>query len=150
MTDLERRVRRLEDLDAIRQLDATYCRLLDAADWPGLAELFTPEGQFVGLRTAHGRDGLIAFFSGLAGAGLTRFWHHVTNLEMEVVDDRARVRSLLWQPCVRDGLAQVAVGRYDDALVRHEDGRWRYERKRVVFDFFVPLDRGWAGVFSAG
>jgi hypothetical protein len=33
---VEERLRRLEDAEAIRSLDARYCRLLDDGDWPGL------------------------------------------------------------------------------------------------------------------
>lgn len=43
MSTLESRLRRLEDLEAIRALDAEYCRLLDRGDWAGLARLFTRE-----------------------------------------------------------------------------------------------------------
>jgi uncharacterized protein (TIGR02246 family) len=140
--ELEERIQRLEDIDAIRQLDAEYCRRLDAGDWEGLAALFTPDGEFVGLDTARGHDALVSFFSGLAAGGLTAFWHYVTNLEIDLDGDAATVRSSLWQPCVQDGVPHVAGGRYDDALLRHE-GRWRYTRKQVSFDYFVPLAEGW-------
>jgi ketosteroid isomerase-like protein len=98
--------------------------------------------------TARGHDELVTFFSGLAAGGLTAFWHYVTNLEINVEGDVARVRSSLWQPCVQDGVPHVAAGRYADSLLRH-DGRWRYTRKQVSFDYFVPLAAGWdRGRFS--
>lgn len=93
------RVRRLEDLEAIRALDAAYCRLLDSGSWDALVGLFTPDGEFVGLSTARGRGELRTFFAGLADGGLTAFWHHVTNLEIELDGDRAHVCSFLFQPC---------------------------------------------------
>lgn len=37
MTTVEERLARLEDLEAIRALDAEYCRTLDAYDWTSLA-----------------------------------------------------------------------------------------------------------------
>lgn len=145
---VEQRLRRLEDIEEIRALDAAYCRLLDSADWPGLVELFTPDGEFAGLDTVRGRDALRDFFAGLAGGGLTAFWHHVGNHEITVDGDTARVRSALWQPCVQDGVPHVAAGRYHDELVRH-GGRWHYRRKQVVFDYFAPLADGWdRGRFS--
>ena len=143
MSDFERRITRLEALEAIRELDARYCRALDDGDWDTLVGLFTDDGEFVGLSTARGRDGLRAFFSGLAAAGLTAFWHHVTNLEITLdgLDD-ARARSFLWQPCVQDGEPHIAAGRYLDTL-RRDGGTWRYVRKQVAFDYFVPLAHGW-------
>lgn len=142
MNAVEGRLRRLEDLDAIRQLDATYCRLLDSGDWSGLIELFTSDGEFIGLNRVRGHDELRRFFSGLGDSGLTAFWHYVTNLEITIDEDTAQVRSALWQPCVQDGVPHVAAGRYHDHLVRI-DQHWRYRSKQVAFDYFAPLADGW-------
>lgn len=49
MSTLEERIRRLEDLESIRTLDAQYCRLLDDGDWNALMDLFTDDGEFDGL-----------------------------------------------------------------------------------------------------
>jgi ketosteroid isomerase-like protein len=140
--DLEARLRRMEDVEAIRTLDAAYCRLLDDRDWPGLVELFTPDGCFDGLSVVTGPAALLAFFGGLADGGLTAFWHHVSNLEVAVDGDTATVTSLLWQPCVVDGVAHVAAGRYADSLVRTAEG-WRYALKQVRFSYWAPLAEGW-------
>ena len=141
-TDLEARLRRLEDAEAIRTLDAVYCRHLDDGNWPALVELFTPDGVFDGLRRVAGHADLLAFFGGLADGGLTAFWHHVSNLEVEVDGDTATVRSLLWQPCVVAGVPHVAAGRYRDRLVRTGAG-WRYAEKQVRFTYWAPLTEGW-------
>lgn len=144
-TSLEQRIARLEAIEEIRALDARYCRALDEGDWDTLVSLFTDDGEFVGLSRATGHTALRRFFAGLAAAGLSAFWHHVTNLEITLDrddPDRARASSLLWQPCVQDGVAHIAAGRYDDTLER-VNGRWRYQSKRVSFDYFVPLSDGW-------
>lgn len=140
---LEERIERLEALEAIRDLDARYCRALDDGDWGTLVSLFTEDGEFVGLSRARGHDALRTFFAGLADAGLTAFWHHVTNLEITLDGpDAARARSFLWQPCVQDGVPHIAAGRYHDTL-RRVGGSWRYLTKQVSFDYFVPLSDGW-------
>lgn len=138
-----RRLARLEAREAIRDLDARYCRALDDGDWDTLTSLFTEDGEFVGLSRARGHAELTTFFAGLADAGLSAFWHHVTNLEITLDgEDSARARSLLWQPCVQDGVPHIAAGRYTDTL-RRVDGSWRYVTKQVSFDYFVPLADGW-------
>ncbi len=148
MTSIESRLQRLEDIEAIRALDAEYCRELDDGNWAALIELFTPDGEFIGLSHARGHAELLAFFGGLAAGGLTAFWHHVSNLEIELDGDTARVRSFLWQPCVQDGISHVAAGRYNDTLARTH-GRWHYRSKRVSFDYFTPLSDGWdQGLFT--
>ncbi len=141
MTDLEERVQRLEDIEAIRALDARYCRLIDTGDWPGLVSLFTPNGTFDGLAVVTGAEDLLAFFSSLADGGM-RFWHHVSDHEIDVAGDTATVHSMLWQPCVVDDVPHVAAGRYADRLVRTADG-WRYALKQVRFDYWGPLRDGW-------
>lgn len=142
MSALESRLRRLEDAEAIRALDAVYCRLLDDGDWPGLVALFTEDGVFDGLSRVAGRADLLAFFGGLADAGMSVFWHHVGNHEIAVDGDTATVTSLLWQPCVVAGAAHVAAGRYTDRLARTPEG-WRYAEKKVRFSYWVPLTEGW-------
>lgn len=136
------RIRRLEDLEEIRQLDARYCRYLDDGNWDALMDLFTEDGEFDGLSHPKGRAEMREFFAGLAAGGLTSFWHFITNMEIELDGDRATVRSFLWQPCVTDGAPAIAAGRYNDQVVR-VDGRWRYRVKQVRFHFFGPLADGW-------
>lgn len=143
MSDLERRLERVEACEAIRALDARYCRALDDGDWDTLVSLFTDDGEFVGLSRASGHAELRTFFAGLADAGLTAFWHHVTNLEITLEGtESATARSFLWQPCVQDGVAHIAAGRYTDRLRRVGDA-WLYVTKQVSFDYFVPLTDGW-------
>lgn len=142
MGTLKERITRLEDIEAIRHLDAEYCRHLDDGNWDALMDLFTEDGSFDGLAHPVGKDEMRAFFAGLGAAGLTAFWHFITNLEIDVDGDAAVVRSFLWQPCVSDGNTAVAAGRYLDRLVK-VDGRWLYRVKQVRFHFFGPLAQGW-------
>lgn len=139
---LAERIARLEDLEAIRSLDARYCRHLDDGDWDALMDLFTDDGEFDGLYRPRGKAEMREFFAGLAAGGLTTFWHFITNMEIDLDRDRATVRSFLWQPCVTDGAPAIAAGRYTDEVVK-VDGRWRYRVKQVRFHFFGPLEQGW-------
>jgi len=139
---LAERIARLEDLEAIRSLDARYCRHLDDGDWDALMDLFTDDGEFDGLSRPRGKAEMREFFAGLAAGGLTTFWHFITNMEIDLDRDRATVRSFLWQPCVTDGAPAIAAGRYTDEVVK-VDGRWRYRVKQVRFHFFGPLEQGW-------
>ena len=142
LSTLEERIGRLEDLEAIRYLDAQYCRHLDDGNWDALMDLFTDDGEFDGLSNPKGKSEMREFFAGLAPGGLTAFWHFITNLEIDLDGDRATVRSFLWQPCVTDGTASIAAGRYTDEAVKI-DGRWLYRVKQVRFHYFGPLAEGW-------
>lgn len=140
---LEQRLRLMEDREAIRELDATYCRMLDDGRWDELVVLFTENGVFDGLSRVQGRPDLRTFFAGLAGSGLTAFWHYVTNLEIDVQGNMAFTKSFLWQPCVVDGRSWIAAGRYLDTVTRTDEG-WLYTEKKVRFHYFAPADDGWA------
>ncbi|GAA3791697.1 MULTISPECIES: nuclear transport factor 2 family protein [Amycolatopsis] len=142
MGDLEARIRRLEDVQEIGQLRARYCQYLDDGRWDELAGLFTEEGRFVGLSTASGRSELRTFFAGLQRGPLTAWWHFSANETVTVDGDAASGETWLYQPCVVDGEAQVAAGRYTDSLVR-QDGRWLFTERKVTFFWWVPLTAGW-------
>jgi hypothetical protein len=59
---IEDRLRRLEDIDAVTQLRARYWHLLDERRGEEFVDLFTPDGLFVGLTEAKGREELMIFF----------------------------------------------------------------------------------------
>ncbi|GHE06982.1 nuclear transport factor 2 family protein [Klenkia taihuensis] len=140
--DLAARLRALEDREAIRELDARYCRYLDERQWDRLGDCFTVDGAFDGLSRVEGRAAVRDFFAGLAGNGLTVLWHHVSNYEIALHGDTATVRSLLWQPCVINGVPQVSAGRYRDRVVRTDSG-WLLKEKQVRFSYWGPLADGW-------
>ena len=142
--DLEARIRRLEDIHEIGQLRARYCQYLDDGRWEELAELFTEDGAFVGVATARGRTELRTFFADMQKGALSAWWHFSSNETVTVDADRAWGETWLDQPCVIDGLAHIAAGRYRDDMVRDHDGRWRFHERRVTFFWWGPLAEGWA------
>jgi hypothetical protein len=142
--ELEARVRRLEDLHAIQQLRAHYCQSLDDGRWDDLVELFTPTGAFVGLSTARGHDELRSFFAELQKGSLQAWWHFSSNETVALDGDRATGTAWLFQPCVVDGQAHIAAGRYDDTMVRTANATWLFEERKVTFFFWVPTAEGWA------
>ncbi|WP_312871811.1 nuclear transport factor 2 family protein [Amycolatopsis acididurans] len=143
MTDIEARLRKLEDAHEIAQLRARYCQCLDDGRWDELASQFTENGAFIGLSTARGRDELRTFFAGLQQGPLTAWWHFSANETVTIEGDVATGETWLYQPCVVEGEAQVAAGRYRDRIER-VGGRWLFAERHVTFFFWVPLAQGWA------
>lgn len=140
---LEERVQRLEDLHAIGQLRAQYCQLLDDCRWDELVELFTEDGCFDGLSTVHGRPALRAFFPDLLQGSLDAWWHFSSNETIELDGDTATGQTWLYQPCVVEGVAHIAAGRYTDSIVRCPDGAWRFAVRRVRFFYWVTSGAPW-------
>jgi uncharacterized protein (TIGR02246 family) len=140
LAELETRVQRLEDREAIHALFMRYRQCLDEKDFSGYAALFAETGEFVAAAgSARGRSGIQEFVDGMRGSLLTAVagddLHIVVNPEISVDGDRAIARST-WIYLVRgdDGEPTLSkVGHYQDELVR-EEGEWRFARR------FAPMD----------
>ncbi len=151
--ELEARVRRLEDIEAIKQLKARYCAYCDDDyDADGLASLFTEDAVWDGGGTfgrAEGREGIRRHFTG-AGDRVTIARHQVMNPIVEVgVDgdpDAASGHWLLFQPCTNvgpDGEAAVwLAATYADRYRRNDHG-WLISATMIDVAFFTPFDTGW-------
>jgi SnoaL-like domain len=146
--DLAARVRRLEDIEAVKQLKARYCAYCDAGyDADGIAGLFTSDGVWDGGRTfgrAEGREEIRRHFRG-AGDRLSIARHQVMNPIIEVDGDVATGHWLLFQPCTdgRTGRALWLAATYADTYRRTDDG-WRIAELTIDVAFFTPFDKGWA------
>jgi hypothetical protein len=107
-------VAQLADIEAIKQLKARYCLLLDAQEWDALLALFTTDAHF--LVGSGEYDGAPAFIDNLrvnlAGES------HVHTAQMPIIEltgaDAARG---LWSFSNRG-----ALGHYQDEYVRAGDG----------------------------
>ena len=145
--DAEARLRRLEDLEQIRQLFVDYKMVLDKQDFAAYAALFAADGEFIaspqqGLQQAKGPAAIQALVEAMPGSLLGSApgddFHVVVNplIELDAADpDRARAE-VTWLYVVKgdDGLPALAkLGHYDDQLVR-EGGRWRFLRREAPTD----------------
>ena len=141
------RLRRLEDLEQIRQLFVEYKTVLDKQDFAAYGALFAADGEFIatpqeGLQQARGPAAIQALVEAMPGSLLGSApgddFHVVINplIELDADDpDRARAE-VTWLYVVKgdDGLPSPAkLGHYDDQLVR-EDGRWRFLRREAPTD----------------
>lgn len=141
--DLEARLRRLEDREAIWHLMLAYRRELDRRDFAAYARLFTDDGEWAGnLGVARGHAEieqlLIRTLAGFDGPE-TAHLHLVDNAEIHVDGDTASAESH-WVYVTRDGLGRPVlslIGHYEDVIVRTPDG-WRFKRRVAYCDF--PYD----------
>ncbi len=154
---LERRVRVLEDADAIRALKARYAELADARYAPDalrdpaalerlaerIAALFTEDAVWDGgaaLGVCRGRDAIRQRF---AKPTLRFAWHYFVKPQIEVTGDEARARWDVLAPCTtRDGAPHWMAGVEDDAY-RRVEGSWLHSRMKLSVVFFAPHARGW-------
>ena len=143
---LDARVRRLEDIEALKALKSRYAEYCDNDYNPDqLAPLFTSDATWDGgvLGHAEGRDAIHAFFA-VASQAIPFAVHHVMNPDITVDGDRATGTWLLWQPCVHgSGAALWIAGRYQDEY-RREDGVWRFSKVCFRPNVISPYEHGFA------
>jgi hypothetical protein len=146
LEDLEKRIRVLEDIEAIKRLKARYCAYCDDSyNADGVAGLFTEDGVWeTGVGRNEGREEIRAFFKQLPQS-ISFAIHMVLNPIIEVDGDTAKGSWYLLCPCTRaeTGRAIWQAGRYDDEYVR-VDGEWKFKNLKVSHYFFrTPFDEGW-------
>jgi len=143
---LEARIRRLEDLEEIRQLKYRYAAFCDDHfDADGIAGLFAEDGIWEGAGMRHvGRE------------AIRRFWqpvdpplasHLMTNPLITLDGDRANGKWWIIGPMSRleDGrtVGYWQLATYDDDYVRTPEG-WRFQHLRADLKFRARHATGWA------
>jgi ketosteroid isomerase-like protein len=147
MKTLEERIRKLEDIDEIKQLKARYAAACDNNyDADTITVMFTEDGVFDAgeLGKAEGREELRAFFRRVPES--TSFaLHYILNAIIEVDGDRATGKWYLLQPTtlIKGNQAIWFAATYDDEYKRVE-GKWRFRRVNVTPHFRSPYDEGWS------
>jgi uncharacterized protein (TIGR02246 family) len=124
----------LRDEAAITRLIHRFSACLDAKDWTGYAETFTPDGVFEIF--GQQRVGRTAIADG-PSQGLARYdrtHHYNTNITIDVNGDEATARSSLLAihvPDLSDPTVHADAGAvYDYRCVRTPDG-WAFAHVRV-------------------
>ena len=138
LAELQERITRLEDIEAIKQLKARYCEICDHENYDAdaMASLFTEDGIWdgEGVGKAEGREAIRELFAGfpnrVAGAQ-----HIVANPLIEVDGDRAHgVWYLIAAVTDSDGTTASnwpgAAARYHEDYVK-ENGEWKFRRVRA-------------------
>ncbi|MEN3951683.1 nuclear transport factor 2 family protein [Iodidimonas sp. SYSU 1G8] len=144
---LEDRIRRLEDIEAIRQLKARYCQACDDDHNPDkVAACFVPDGLWEGKNIgvyAKSHDAIKAYIGGVRASGRMRnSAHMVTNPIIQVTGDRATGEwrfIMLFTGKINDGSLQYhrIIGFYEEEYVR-VDGRWLFEGLHVTVEESGP------------
>lgn len=130
MTDLEKRLKLIEDHAALEDVLLRYYAAVDTmSDLDGLVDCFTPDAIFdvkdLGLDVYRGHDAIRNFFTG-AFADTAHHCHHVTNFTIRHVgDDTASARGYVFAKAEgRTGSTLFVHCCYDIEYVRTAAG-WK-------------------------
>ncbi len=149
MTDLaalEVRIRRLEDIEAIRTLRNAYHAYINDGRYGEIGALFTDDARVV-LGYLATYEGGAAIDKGFRGMGeRERFFikQFIHSHDVTVDGDRGTGVSYLDARYGRHGLSFMVAGRYDDIYERR-GGKWLFKSMIADLYYTVPLGVGWMG-----
>lgn len=146
LEELRRRVRRLEDIEAIRTLRNQYHSAINDGRYADIAALFT-EDAVVELGYLARYEGIAAIDRGFRGmAERERFFikQFIHSHLVEVDGDRGTGKSYLEARYGRYGVSYLVSGRYDDVYVRRGE-QWLFQSMIAEFYYTVPAGVGWTG-----
>jgi ketosteroid isomerase-like protein len=115
-----------------------YTAAVDAHDYEGLVQLFTPDARVhLGRATLNGRSEIaVAYRSSFASSRTTK--HLVTNIVTVDATDRPQARAYLFVTGLKGESLSLAWGSYD-CTARLHSSRWLIEELSVTLD--VPFLR---------
>ncbi len=135
MAELENRITRLEDIEAIKQLKARYCEICDDRHNPDrITSLFAEDGIWESddFGKAKGHDAIRELFVGFQKM-FSFSQHNITNPIIEINGNRATAIWYLMGPWTHtDNDKEIwMTARYDDDYVKI-DGVWKYQHLRAA------------------
>jgi hypothetical protein len=141
MTDIETRVRRLEDRAELQDLAVRYFLASDFDDFDAIADAFAPEGTFSagGFPGATGGTGIADMIRQARTAfGTTIHTPHYVLVDF-IDDDHATGLVGAHLEIATGGTTVFGAVRYEDEYVR-VDGRWRFASRNMRTVHVGPWD----------
>ncbi|HEX7823793.1 MAG TPA: nuclear transport factor 2 family protein [Mycobacterium sp.] len=135
------------DVEAIKQLKARYCRLLDTKDWAAWRDLFTDDfvsdTSQVGGKMVRGADEFVAFLQRTLGKPSQPTVHQVHAPEIELTSPSTATGVWALNDVVRlaPGVNLQGYGHYHETYEK-TDGQWRIKTStltRLREDLFNPV-----------
>ncbi len=140
--DLESRIRRLEDIEAIKQLKDRYFLSGNLGKWDEAADCFTD--------TAYARYGPIIECKGkkainefLSTNPERMVIHHKHSHAIDITSDATAKGICNWQVMLgKSGQAYWAAGIQEDEYVK-VNGQWKMQKLVLTFHFLTEYEQGW-------
>ncbi len=146
MAELEKRLTRMEDIEAIKQLKAEYCDICDDDHNPDrITTVFVEDGiwEAKGFGTGQGHAGIRELFQGFQKM-ISFSQHMVMNPIIKADGDRATGTWYFLGPFTFGGTeAKWQAVRYEDDYVK-VGGEWKYQHLRAQIRMSTDYATSWA------
>ncbi len=143
MSDLEKAVQRLTDLEAIRDLARRYAHLVWQNKPLEAVDLFAEDGIVDMGKDGgiiEGRENLRVIYSQKVGDMMLHPFVH--NHLIELNGDQATGIAYLDLRCTRDDQTLMGSGYYEDQYVR-EAGQWKFKCRKLNMCYLVSPGEEW-------
>ena len=148
LEELAKRVQALEDIEAIKQLKATYSEVCDDNYNPSrMLEIFTEDavwdgGERFGKHTGHKE--LKEFFTNV-GKGLVFGAHFFLQPRITLTSPTtAKANWYLWQTStMANGKGVWICGLEDDEYRKGKDGKWKMSHMKLTLFYVRSYEDGW-------
>lgn len=143
--DLESRIRRMEDREAIRRLVGLYALAMDDKDFGLVERIFSRQAVLTytgGMPRYEGRDAIVSFYrERLPPTGPSFHVTHDQFVEWDATDpDRATGLVFCHAETYAGGRQIASAIRYEDSYIR-EAGQWTFAQRILTFLYQTPVDR---------
>jgi uncharacterized protein (TIGR02246 family) len=132
---------RVDDVEAIKQLKARYCRLMDTKDWGGYRQLFTDDVTMdtteSGGSVISGAEEFLTFLTAAIGEVVTVHQCHTPEIHVATGDTATGIWAMEDMLRFADGSELHGYGHYHETYEKHSD-EWRIKSStltRLRMDF---------------
>ena len=147
MTELEKRLTRMEDIEAIKQLKAEYCDICDDDHNPDrITTIFAEDGiwEGAGFGKAQGHAAIRELFKKFQTL-ISFSQHQVLNPVIKIDGDRATGIWYFFGPFTfyKNNQAKWLAARYQDDYVKL-NGEWKIQHLRARGRMSADYEKSWA------
>ncbi|HEX4219032.1 MAG TPA: nuclear transport factor 2 family protein [Acidimicrobiales bacterium] len=134
----------MDDIEAIKQVKARYCRTMDTKDWAAMRRVFTDDVTMdttsSGGGVVTGADDFLTFLVGVIGDVVTVHQCHTPEIELTTATTATGIWAMEDMLRWPDGSEMHGYGHYHETYEAH-DGDWRISSStltRLRTDFSPP------------
>ena len=134
----------MDDIEAIKQVKARYCRTMDTKDWAAMRRVFTDDVTMdttsSGGGVVTGADDFLTFLVGVIGDVVTVHQCHTPEIELTSTTTATGIWAMEDMLRWPDGSEMHGYGHYHETYEAHE-GDWRISSStltRLRTDFTPP------------
>ena len=144
--NVEERIGRLEDLEALKNLQVTFSYAVDRGDWQAIAELFVEDAiaDFGSFGYYRGKSEVIRYFRDIFPPAFSFMAHMLHNPLIKIEGNEATAEWYFETPVThtKSNRALWIAGKYESECCKVA-GTWRYKTLRSNVFYVTPYDEGW-------